>query len=110
MSIEDNIVKSISSNGDIYGNTTVLVDKKNIFSKRALKRKKLKIRTGAQETHELLWRKYLVEVTNSSNVSVPEIIPLTKLQKYANNDIFVNVLSRIKSVKSALWLKEGGDE
>ena len=43
-----------------------------------------------------------MEVTKSSNVSVPEIIPLTKLLKYANNDIFVNVVSRIKSVKSAL--------
>ena len=30
--------------------------------------------------------------------------------KYANNDLFVNVVSRIKSVKSALWLKEGGEE
>ena len=43
-------------------------------------------------------------------MSVPEIIPLTKLQKYADNDIFVNVVSIIKSVKSELWLKEGGDE
>ena len=50
-----------------------------------------------------------MEVTNLSNVSVPEIIPLAKLQKYANNDIFVNVVSRIKSVKSALWVKEEGD-
>ena len=51
-----------------------------------------------------------MEVTKSSNVSVPEITPLTKLQKYANNDLFVNVVSRNKSVKSALWLKEGGYE
>ena len=50
-----------------------------------------------------------MEVTNSSNVSVPEIIPLTRLQKYANNDIFVNVVSVIKSVKPAIWLKEGAD-
>ena len=50
------------------------------------------------------------EVTKSSNVSVPEIIPLTKIQKYAKNDLFENVVSRIKSFKSALWLKEGGDE
>ena len=49
-------------------------------------------------------------VTKSSNVSVPEIIPLTKLQRYPNNDLFVNVVSRIKSVKSAIWLKEGGYE
>ena len=52
----------------------------------------------------------MAEVTKSSSVSVPEIIPRTKLQKYANNCIFVNVVSRIKSVRSALWLKEGGDE
>ena len=51
-----------------------------------------------------------MELTKSSNVSVPEIIPLTKLQKYTNNDIFVSFVSGIKSVKSALWLKEGGDE
>ena len=51
-----------------------------------------------------------MEVAKSSNVSVPEIIPLTKLQEYANNDLFLNVVSGIKSVKSALWLKEGGDE
>ena len=36
-----------------------------------------------------------------------EIIPLTKPKKYANNDIFLNVVSGIKSVKSELWLKEG---
>ena len=49
-----------------------------------------------------------MEVTKSSNASVPEIISLTKLQKYANNGIFVNVVSKIESVTSALWLKEGG--
>ena len=51
-----------------------------------------------------------MELTKSSNVSDPEIIPLTKLQTYANNDLFLNVVSKIKSVKSAIWLKEGGDE
>ena len=51
-----------------------------------------------------------MEVTKSSNVSVPEIIPLNKLQRYANNDIFVSFVSVIKSVKSTLWLKEGGYE
>ena len=51
-----------------------------------------------------------MEVTKSSNVSVPEIIPLTKIQKYANNDLFVNFVSIIKSVKSSPWLKEGGYE
>ena len=40
-------------------------------------------------------------------MSVPEIIPLTKLQKYSKNDLFVNVVSRIKSVKSEIWLNEG---
>ena len=51
-----------------------------------------------------------MEVTKSSNVSVPEIIPLNKLQRYANNDIFVNVHSIIKSIKPALCMKEVGDE
>ena len=51
-----------------------------------------------------------MEVTKSSNVIVPEIIPLNKLQRYAKNDIFVNVVSRINSVKPRLFLKEGGDE
>ena len=43
-------------------------------------------------------------------MSVPNIIQLTKLQKYANNDIFVDFVSLIKSVNSALYLKEGGHE
>ena len=43
-------------------------------------------------------------------MSVPEIIPLTKIQKYANNDIFVYFLSGVKAVKSALLLKEVGYE
>ena len=43
-------------------------------------------------------------------MSFPEILPLTKIQKYANNDLFVNVVSGIKSANSALWLKVGGDE
>ena len=50
-----------------------------------------------------------MEVTKSSNVSVTEIIPLPKLQN-ANNYLFVNVVSIIKSVKSEIWLKEGVDE
>ena len=45
------------------------------------------------------------KVTKSSNVSIPKIIQLTKIQRYANNDLFVNVVSSIKSFKPALWLK-----
>ena len=48
-----------------------------------------------------------MEVIKSSNVSVTENIPLTKLQKYTNTDIFVAVVSVIKSIKSTLWLNEG---
>ena len=79
--IEDDIVKAIIFNWRIYGTTSVPVDALNIFGKRALKKNRFKIRTGARETHELCWRKDLAEVTKSSNVSVKEIIPLTKLQK-----------------------------
>ena len=39
-----------------------------------------------------------------------EIIQLTKPQKYANNDIFVNVVSRIKLVNPELFPKEGRDK
>ena len=106
--IEYDIVRAKSFNGVISGTTSVLVDAAIIFGKIFLKKNKFKIRTGAGETHELCQRKYLVEVTKSSNVSVQKIIPLTKLQKYANNDLFVNVISIIKLSKSALWLKEGG--
>ena len=41
---------------------------------------------------------------------VPEIIPMDKLQNMQKNDIFVNSVSRIKSVNLAPCLKEGGDE
>ena len=106
--IEYDIVRAKSFNGVISGTTSVLVDAAIIFGKIFLKKNKFKIRTGAGETHELCQRKYLVEVTKSSNVSVQKIIPLTKLQKYANNDLFVNVVSIIKLAKSELCLKEGG--
>ena len=43
-------------------------------------------------------------------MSVPEIIQLNQLQRYKNNDLFVNIVSIIKSVKTALWLNEGGHE
>ena len=108
--IENDIVKAISFNGSISGTTDFLVDAANLFEKRYLKKKRLKTRTGAQGTHESCWQKDSMVVTKSSNVSVPEIIPLTKLQKYANNYIFVNVVSIIDSVKSALCMKEGGDK
>ena len=103
--IEDDIVKAIGFNGGTYGSRYVLVDAENIFGKRALKKINFKIKTGARETHKVCWRKDSVEVTKSSNVSVPEIIPQTKLQRYANNDLFVNVVSSINSVKSAIWIK-----
>ena len=93
-------------NGGISGTPSILFDAENLFGKRALKKTNFKIRTGSQETHAVCWRKYLVEITKSSNVIVKEIIPLTKLQRYANNDLFVNVVSIIKSIKSAIWLKE----
>ena len=51
-----------------------------------------------------------MEVTKSSNVNVLEVIPLAKLQKYANNDLFLNVVTIIKSFNSALWMKEGAYE
>ena len=63
--IGDDIVKAISFNGGISSTTDVLVDEDNIFGKRALKKNRFKIRTGARATHELCWRKYLVEVTKS---------------------------------------------
>ena len=88
--IEGNIVEAISFNGGLSVTTAVLVDATNIFGKISLNKKRFKIRTGARKTHELFWRKDLVEVTKSSNVSVPENISLTKLQKYADNDLFEN--------------------
>ena len=39
-------------------------------------------------------------------MSVPEIIPLTKLQRYEINDLFVKVVSIIKSVNPATCPKE----
>ena len=68
--IEDDIVKSASFNGDISGNTAVIVDAENIFSKRALEKTNLKLMTEAKETNEVCWRQVLVEVTKSSNVIV----------------------------------------
>ena len=48
-----------------------------------------------------------MEVTKSSNVSVREIIPLTKSQKYADNDLFVNVFPELsQSIKHSGLRKE----
>ena len=95
-------MKDISFNCDISGTTDVLVVVENIFCKRVLKKINFKAKAGAHETHEVCWQEDLVEVTKSSNVSVPEMIQLAKLQSYANNDIFVNVVSIIKSFKPSL--------
>ena len=69
--IEYYIVKYIIFNGGISGTTAVLVDAKNLFGKRSLKKINSKFTTGARETHEVCWKKYLVEVNFLSNVSVP---------------------------------------
>ena len=104
---EDDIVKAISFNGGIYGTTAVLVDVENLFGKTTWKKNRSKIITVARETHELFWQKYLVEVAKSSTVSFPEIIPLTKLQKYANNDLFVNVFPELgQSSQNSGWRKD----
>ena len=68
------IVKAISFNGGIYGTTAVLVDVANLFSKIALKKIDFKIKTVAQETHEVCCQKYFAEVAKSSNFSAPESI------------------------------------
>ena len=69
-------MKAISFNGGISGTTAVIFDTENIFGKRSSKKTCFKIKTGAQETHELCLWKYSLEVTKSSNVSVPESIQL----------------------------------
>ena len=79
--IEYDIVKSISFNGGISGRNVVLVDVENIFGNISFNKNRFKIRTGAQETHESCWRKDWVEMTESSNVSVPEM-PLLKLTSF----------------------------
>ena len=93
--IEDYIVKAILFNRGVPVTTAVLVVVVNIFGKRSLKKINFRIKTGAQETHEVCWRKDLLEVTKSSSVSVKEIIQLTKLQRYANNDLFINVFPEL---------------
>ena len=57
----------------------------------------------------MCWQENFVQVTNSSNVSDPEIIYQDKIWKYENNDLFGSAVSIFKSVKPALWLEEGGD-
>ena len=89
--VENGILKSIRHIGGNYDTKAVLADAGNIFGRKVLKKINIKIKTGAQETHEVFLQKYLVKVTKSSNVSVQEIIQLNKLQRYANNDLFVNV-------------------
>ena len=79
--IENDIVKAISFNEGVYVTKPVLVDAENLFGNRSSKKTNFKIKTEAQETHELCWQNYLVKVIKSSNVSVPEIIQLTKLQR-----------------------------
>ena len=95
-------MRDIGFNGVIYGTTAVCIDAGNLFGNISLKKINIKIRTGAWETHELCWRKYLVEVRKSYDMSVPGFIQQTKLQKYSNNNLFVNVVYRIKSAKQAL--------
>ena len=88
--IEYDIMKAISFNEGISVTTDALVDVANIFGEIFLKKINIKIRSVARETHEVCWKKDLAEVTKSSSVSVPEIIPLTKLQRYAKNDLFTS--------------------
>ena len=46
-----------------------------------------------------------MHITNSSNVSDPEIIQYLKIHKYVNNNLFVGVTSRFKFVNPVLWLE-----
>ena len=50
-----------------------------LFGKITLKKINLKIKTRAQETHEVCWREDFLQVTKSSNVSDTEIIHQDKL-------------------------------
>ena len=107
---EDYIVKAIILNGGISGTPAVHVGAAALFGKRALQKINLKINTEARETHEVCWQEDFVLLTNSSNISDPGIIRQAKLLNDENNDLFFSVVSIFKSVKPALWLKEGGDE
>ena len=108
--IKDYIVKAISFIGAISGTTDILVDEAALFGKIVLSKINFKIKTGSQETHVVCWREDLVQVTKSSNVSDPEIFCQDEIRKYENNDLFISLNSIFKSVKTAMWLKEGGDD
>ena len=98
-------MKAISFNGGVFRITAVIVDSVALFVKISINQTNFKIKTGARKTHEVCWREYFVQVTKSSNFSDSEIIHQAKLQKYENNDLFVSVISILKSVKTEMWLK-----
>ena len=53
--IEYDMVKGISFNGGISGTSNFIVNAAALFSKIALNKINFKIKTGAQDTHELCW-------------------------------------------------------
>ena len=51
--IEDDILEYMGFNVFIFGTTTAIVDAENLVGRISLEKNIFKIRTGAQETHEL---------------------------------------------------------
>ena len=57
----------------------------------------------------MCWLEDSLHITKLSNISDPEIIQHPGLHKYVNEDLSMSFTSRFKSIKSEIWLKEGGE-
>ena len=64
-------MKDIIFNGGIHDTTAILVDVEALFVNISINKINFKIKTGEQETHEVCWRRYFLQVTKSYNVSDP---------------------------------------
>ena len=58
----------------------------------------------------MCWLENSMHVTKLSNISDPDIIQHPNMHKYINENLFLSINSRFKSIKPELWMKEGGDD
>lgn len=107
--LEEDIVKAMSFRGGVAGMSAILLNLENL-PKAAISKKFKSNSIGARATHEIRWQSELVEIYESSSISKPEIIRMSKLSRHTKNALHAVVEKTFASEKPPIWVRENTEQ
>lgn len=97
--IEDDIAKAKSYSNGIAGTTSIFVNASKVEGTAQYKSFR-SVKIGSRSTHEIQWSTNHAAILESSDIIEAEIVPRSKLLKYARNELVVTITGATTSPKA----------